>query len=429
MRSGRGPTLFHISRRATGTIIEKAGRGGETVRALRFTAYGKRRYLTLGSVTAAEAERELQRILADIEHGAWRAPRRGELPRQIVRVPGFRAFAEEWWLCTESLLARATQRGYRWRLDRHLLPYFAELRLDQITQDVVDRYIVAKLSEEEPLSATSISMTITLLGAILESAVERGLMAHNPARGRRVRVRERPSQRNHLERAAQIEVLLEAASELDHAPSPGAHHVERRAMLATLIFAGLRIGELCALRWCDIDLASGWMTILDTKTDAGRRRVNVRGALGDELRAVRARSSRAAPDAFVFLTRRGRRQDAHNFRARVLLPVIARANANLAERGLPPLPEWITLHSLRRTFVSMLCVLGEDPVVAMDEIGHTDPGPTLAVYRRATQLPAGEKTRLRALVERSKSQWCRGGAAGPVNVVETQQAALPGSAS
>jgi integrase len=50
-------------------------------------------------------------------------------------------------------------------------------------------------------------------------------------------------------------------------------------MLATLTFAGLRIGELCALRWRNVDLAAGWITIGSAKTPAGRRRVKIRGAL------------------------------------------------------------------------------------------------------------------------------------------------------
>lgn len=211
--------VVRISRRATGTIIEKDGRDGQKIRSLRFTAYGKRRYLTLGAVSAAQAERELQQILTDVEQGSWRAPH--ELASRRRSSPtGFRALAEEWWSATTPTIAPATQRGYRWRLDRHLLPYFADLRLEEITSEAIERYIAGKLSEPQPLSAGSINTTVTLLGAVLESAVERALIARNPVRPRRPRLPEAKPERNHLESAAQIEVLLQAASELDHAAAP-----------------------------------------------------------------------------------------------------------------------------------------------------------------------------------------------------------------
>ncbi|MBA3808939.1 MAG: hypothetical protein H0X28_11210 [Solirubrobacterales bacterium] len=164
-------------------------------------------------------------------------------------VPTFHQYAEEWWTRNERRFAPATQSDYRWRLESHLLPFFAEMRLDAITFDTVERYIAAKLTAAPSLSARSINMTVTLHGAILESAVERELIARNPAKGKGRRVRERTPRRSYLETAAQIRVLLDAADELDHAAQPACQHVERRAMLATLTFAGLRIGELCALRW------------------------------------------------------------------------------------------------------------------------------------------------------------------------------------
>ncbi len=381
----------------TGTIIEKQDRGGDVIRALRFTAYGKRRYMTLGPVTAAEAERELHEILTDVEQGTWRAP---QLASAVASAGvGFREFAEEWWQSTACLLAAATQRGYSWRLERHLLPYFGDMRLSEITAQAVEGYIAVKLSEDEPLSATSINMTIVLLGAILESAVERGLTAGNPARGSRLRVPVARPRRNHLQTASQIESLLDSASELDREAAPGARHIERRAMLATLTFAGLRIGELCTLRWRDLDLAGGRMTLADSKLDAGMRRVRIRSVLGDELRAVRALNPRVSPEALVFPSRGNRPQDAHNFRARVFVPVVARANANRAERGLESLPERITPHSLRRTFAGVLYALGEDLGTVMDELGHTDPGVALDVRKQSMQLASEERTWLQALVE------------------------------
>ena len=170
-------------------------------------------------------------------------------------------------------------------------------------------------------------------------------------------------------------------------------------MIATLMFAGLRISELCAMRWRHVDLAAGWLTVGESKTDAGSRRVKLRGALRDELLALRARWPSATADGFVFPTATGGRQSADNFRSRTLKAAVKRADENLAEQDLPPLPDRLTPHSLRRTFASVLYALGEDPGVVMDEMGHTDPALALRVYRQTMRRGDDEKAQLRALVE------------------------------
>ncbi len=47
----------------------------------------------------------------------------------------------------------------------------------------------------------------------------------------------------------------------------------------------------------------------------------------------------------------------------------------------------------------MLYALGEDPGIVMDEMGHTNPGLALRVYRQAMRRGEDEKARLRALIE------------------------------
>ncbi len=58
---------------------------------------------------------------------------------------------------------------------------------------------------------------------------------------------------------------------------------------------------------------------------------------------------------------------------------VKRANANLAAKDLPPLPEGLTPHSLRRTFATVLYALGEAPPVVMAEMGHTSPNLALRI--------------------------------------------------
>ena len=400
-----------MARRATGKVIEHQGRDGRTYRALRFTAYGRRRYVSLGAVSAGAAERALRHTMADVERGTWQPPTPAEPPPEPDPIPTFHQYAEEWWLRNERRFAQKTREDYRWRLESHLLPYFKDHTLDAITFDLVERYIASKLAEDDPLSPRSINMTVTLLAAILEGAVERELIARNPAKGRGRRVRERAPRRSYLETAAQIKAMLDAAGELDQQAHPACQHIERRAMLATLTFAGLRIGELCALRWRDVDLAGGWLHT-GSKTDAGWRRVKIRGALRDELLAVRGRQQDAAQDAYVFPTARGARMSDDNFRTRVLgrpavvsdgkdkkgTGAVGRASTLLEASGLPPLPK-LTPHSLRRTFCSVLYALGEDPGTVMDEMGHTNPALALRVYRQAMRREDDEKAQLRALVE------------------------------
>jgi integrase len=394
-----------MPRQATGKVIEHHGAGGRTYRALRFTAYGKRRYVSLGVVSADEAQQALRHTMADVERGTWRPPRAVEPPPEASAIPTFHAFAEEWWLLREAQWARKTHLDYRWKLEYHLLPYFGQRRLNEISVADVERYAAAKLAERpRPLSPRSVNATITLLGMILEAAVDRELIGRNAARGRGRKVRERAPRRTYLEMAEQIAALLDAAGELDRAARADRQHVERRAIIATLTFAGLRIGELCALRWRDVDLSGGWLSVGEAKTDAGRRRVKLRGALRDELASVRVRLGDPSPDAFVFQTRAGRQPSGDNIRSRVLNAAVRRANDNRRVRGDMPLPEGITPHSLRRTFASVLYALGEDPGVIMDEMGHTDPALALRIYRQSMRRDEDEKAKLKALIEGGKWQ-------------------------
>lgn len=173
-----------MARKATGRVIEHEGTDGQTYRALRFTAYGRRRYVSLGAVSAGEAERALRHTMADVERGTWQPPIAVEPPPEPEPIPTFHQFAEEWWIRNERQLADNTQLDYRWRLESHLLPFFKDYGLDTITFDVVERYIAGKLAEDKALSPRSINMVVTLLAAILEGAVEHELIARNPAKGR-----------------------------------------------------------------------------------------------------------------------------------------------------------------------------------------------------------------------------------------------------
>jgi integrase len=358
-----------MARKATGQVIAPTdGRGW----AIRFRAYGKRRYLALGTAEEGwnrkRAEAELRHVLADVERGLWRPYEPAKAPL-VAEAPTFHEFASEWLETREPELRPKTVASYRWLLSGHLLPHLAQLHLDEIGPEHVDRYKTAKL-REGALGPNQINKSIGLLAMILDAAGDYGHVdpARNPARGRRRRVKRTQPSRPTIE-PEQLPSLLAAARRL-------------RPILATMAGAGLRNGEVCALDLRDFDPASGSLTVASAKTDAGVRVVDVPEALRGELATHKARIRRR--EGPLFLNRNGKRQSVSNVERR-FKTAIRRANRRLAEIGLRPIDEAATPHSLRRLYASLRFALGDDPVYVAAQLGHTEPGFSMKVYASAVR--------------------------------------------
>jgi integrase len=427
-------------RKRSEVLVRERTRG--EVYALRFWAYGNRRYKTLGYKYEGwawdKAEEELQNILADVRRGLWVPPtkrkRRGAEEAPRADVPPFGEFASGLVAEREGQVAEKTSAHERWALG-HVLPFFGDRALGEIDVEAIDEYRAFKVKESEararaidrgrsqrnthghrlrPLSPGSINRTIDFLQWVLSVAIEykRFGLAENPAEGRRRRLRESRPARVHIDSAAQVEALLEAAAELDRGHR--CELTEREAIVATLLFAGPRAHELCDLRWRDVDLAGARIFIGRSKTAAGVREIGIRPILRDVLVAHKAAAYRCGPDDLVFPTQTGGRRDPDNLR-RVLAAVRKRANELLTERDLVPLPQGLTTHKLRHAFASILVALGEDPILVMRQIGHTDPAFTLRVYTHMMSRDPTERERLRALV---RGEWVIARQAPPPRPVE-----------
>jgi integrase len=417
-----------MPRPATGSIVEHRGKDGRIYRSLRFRAYGKRYTEPLGVVSLAKAEAALRHTLADVERGTWQPPVPVQPAGEPEHVPTFHEFAASWWAMTEQQWAPATRADYRWRLEVHLVPFFGKTRIDEITGTMVRRYVAHQQEEGRrireaaakgkpimqdyvdkhgrelrrplrPLSARSINMTVTLLGQVLEAAMDDDELGaripRNAARNRRIK--ERAPARTYLDTGEQLLALLVAAGELDREAARDRRHVQRQAMVATLLFTGPRIGEALSLRWKHVDLASDWLTIAGTKTDQAARKVRIRKGLHASLASAISPAS-INPNALLFPTRSGAQLGADNFRNRTLAATVKRANENLAKVGQAPLPK-LTPHSLRRTFCSILYALGESPATVMAEMGHRDPALSLAVYAQAMRRDEHQIAKIRAVVD------------------------------
>jgi integrase len=431
-----------MAKRAKGEVVVrewKAGRGF----ALRFSAYGRRRYLTLGlecdGWTLERAQEELENVLADVRRGLWVPPRRGGgEPKVAATVPAhsrgaggmtggsqasagaemlFGEFAPWALEVRRARHSEAHHRNLCWGL-RNLMPFFAEVPLIGIDAELIDAYTAAKVEESRrlqaaidcgrpyldernrvrrPLAATTINKTIRTLSWFLGLAVQYKRMPENPAAARERLLRARPKAPVHLDTAEQIEALLDAAAELDRDPS----HLccEREAIVATLIFAGTRAHELANMLERDIDLANSRIFVGRSKTAAGLREIRIMPVLHDILAAHKARPASGGPDGLAFPTGTGGRRDRANLRERVLRDVLNRADRLLRERGELPLPKGLSPHKLRHAYASILVALGTDPASVMRQIGHRSAAFTLDVYTHAMACSPEQRERLKALVE------------------------------
>jgi integrase len=363
-----------MARKATGQVIPPDGK--QRSWAIRFRAYGKRRFVTLGRPedgwNRERAEAELRHVLADVERGIWQARKAVEPVAAPAETPTFHEFASDWLDGRRGELRPRTVADYEWAFSYHLLPFFKDHHLDAITVAEVDRYKAGKLREGK-LGAAQINKTLKVLAMVLDVAIEYELIDRaNPARGRRRRVKTPKPQRTWVE-PEQLLALVEAAD------------TYCRPIVATLAGAGLRVGEAVALNWRDVNLATGTLTVGEAKTDAGTyREVDLPGGLIEALSEWKAFRRTAGPDDPVFVTRRGSRQTVTNIDHR-LKAAIKAANRRLEKLAIDEISERVSPHSLRRTYASIRAAAGDHPVYIAEQLGHEDPGFTFRVYQRAVK--------------------------------------------
>jgi integrase len=352
-----------MARPATGQVVRPTP--GQPCFALRFRAYGKREYLTLGRPedgwTLAMAQRELAVVLRDVDLGTWRPPRPDPAPTKNAN-PTFHEFASDWFAAKRLEIEENTASSYGNDLTNHLLPFFKGHRISEITVAEVDRYRQSKVREAaeitaaaengtplnvsyvdrvgrsyhrraRPLSARSVNMHIDLLTQILAVAVDHGHIPSNPAVGKRRRLKVSKARPVHLDSAEQIAIVLEAAGELDRGDAvldvqdrhgrawkqrQSVQPTGRRAAIATLLLGGGRASATGAMVWRDVDLANGRFEVGRDKTDAGMREVDMLPLLREILTEHKAASEHTGPDDPVFVTSSGKPRSRHNLRQDVV---------------------------------------------------------------------------------------------------------------
>lgn len=255
------------------------------------------------------------------------------------------ALAWERWLAYRAVSPRplrlSTLADYRSAYRRHLAPRLHDTLLVAITGATIAG-IVIDLGAEG-MSAKRLSNVLVPLRACLKWHHRMGAMPLDP--GPWFDAAAPAADERRILSIADVEHLV-AATPLPY-----------RAFVATLAWTGMRLGELRALTWADIDLDARLISVNKTRyrqqvqvgTKNGCDRVvPVPPHLEAQLRAHRAAAAPMRPDALAFTTARGSPIDPDDFRRRVFAPALERAGLDAGTR----------IHDLRHTSASLYLAAG-----------------------------------------------------------------------
>jgi len=116
-------------------------------------AVGERRHVTVGhsreGIDRASALRKLRHEELKIAAGQWVDPRPGgPMGAEIT----FQRYASDWFAAKSREVEKNTVADLRWRLTKHLIPFFGDYRLGEIDKQLVKRFREFKLAERDALA-------------------------------------------------------------------------------------------------------------------------------------------------------------------------------------------------------------------------------------------------------------------------------------
>lgn len=307
--------------------------------------------------TKVEADRWLRSQLAQTDRGAWVDPRAGEI------------ILEDWsvrWLEGRRDLKLKTLAGYESLLRSRVLPQFGAWKLRAIGPANVREWVVGM--GNAGLSPARIRQARQVLHAMLEQAVDDGLIGRNPCD--RVKAPTVRPRRQLFLTAGEVAALADAADDIRHGAG---------TLIRLLAWSGLRWGEAVALKVSavspekrrvrvvgSVTEVHGRLVFGTTKTDEART-VIIPRFVADRLSSQIA--GRGEED-LVFTAPNGGVLRGPNFRERVWRRACETSG----------MPTGLMIHDLRDTAASLMISAGASIKSVQRALGHASAKMTLDTY-------------------------------------------------
>ena len=287
---------------------------------------------------------------------------------------------DRWLAQMASVLRPSTLDHYRRDMDHHVKPYLDQKKLTQVTPaDLRKLYDTLKQhgrvhprpGQSRGLSTTTVHGIHTTLHHALKSAVDQRLLPNNPA--------------DHVEppKVAHKSMTILNEEQLDTFLAAVEQDLIWKDFFYTELTTGLRLGEICALQWTDLDLktgtlqverqvhrARGELVVSPPKTKAGRRTVLLPPPVLNVLKTYR--NFCTSQWMFPSPKKENSPRDPAAVRKR-LSTVLKRADCKR-----------LRFYDLRHTFATASLEHGMDVKTLSTIIGHVSSSTTLNIYAHVT---------------------------------------------
>ena len=289
-------------------------------------------------------------------------------------------FLAEWIEAVRPTLRPGSVVRYEVVLRRHVVPHIGRLPLAKLQPQHLQRLYGRLL--DQGLSPTYVNQIHKVLHRALKDATRWGLTGRNVA-GLVSGPRSRRIQQETLS-PEEARALLDAAA---------GDRLEALYVLA--LTTGMRLGELLALKWEDVDLDASilrvhrtlqrvrglGLVISEPKTPRSRRQIALPGVAVVALKRHKARQAEERlqlgqtwhDHGLVFPNEVGNPMAANNLRTRSFRRVLGRAGLDHRR-----------FHSLRHTAATLLMGRGQHPKIVSEMLGHSQIATTMDLYSHVT---------------------------------------------